>query len=52
MMGNSTGKLGALLTTQRLQSLRMAQEEAQAELGGAISRVSLSPMRAMGLGCG
>lgn len=43
MMGDSTGKLGALLIIERLQSLRMAQEEAQAELRGAISGESLSP---------
>lgn len=47
MMGDSTGKLGALLTTRRLQRLSVEQEEAQIELGGAISC-----LRAMELGWG
>lgn len=36
-MGDSTGKLGALLTTRRLQSLSAEQEEVQTELSRAIS---------------
>lgn len=47
MMGDSTGKLGALLSTRRLQNLSVEQEEAQADLGGTISC-----LRAMELGWG
>lgn len=36
MMGDFAGKPGAL-TTRRLRSLSVEQEEVQAELGGAIS---------------
>lgn len=37
MMGDPTGKRGALLTTRRLQILSVVQEKTQAELDEAIS---------------